>query len=103
MALHRIRHSKKLRTHKLNTWFDNLGFCSYCQQKTHYSRWDLDHVIPFSKSKDNSKDNLIGCCKTCNNKKGAISLLAFLNGKHTWTKKLRKSFDNPVIPANLTV
>lgn len=46
------------------------GFtCRYCGRKVPEVTLELDHVVPFSKGGDNSKDNLVTACRECNNGK----------------------------------
>ena len=41
--------------------------CQYCGTKSHLT---VDHVIPRSKGGQNTWENLVACCETCNVKKG---------------------------------
>jgi 5-methylcytosine-specific restriction endonuclease McrA len=44
--------------------------CQYCNRAYPAKVLTMDHVIPRSRSGDNSWSNLITCCFNCNNKKG---------------------------------
>jgi hypothetical protein len=41
--------------------------CRYCGS---YKTLTLDHLIPVSQGGDNSDENLVACCKSCNSLKG---------------------------------
>lgn len=46
------------------------GFnCHYCSRCLTIDELQLDHKIPLSKGGDNSFENLVVCCATCNNAK----------------------------------
>ncbi len=45
------------------------GKCYYCGQKVGFANLTMDHVIPLSRGGSSRKDNLVPCCKDCNNKK----------------------------------
>ncbi len=45
------------------------GACWYCGHKVGYHNLTMDHVIPLSRGGRSTKDNLVPCCKECNNKK----------------------------------
>ena len=49
-------------------------FCSYCGRPA--ENWD--HVEPWSQSHDNTVDNLVPACLSCNRSKGNRSLIVFL-------------------------
>lgn len=45
--------------------------CQYCGRVFNPSDLTLDHVIPKSRGGSSNWDNLVACCKKCNNKKGS--------------------------------
>ena len=45
------------------------GTCYYCSQKVGYANLTMDHIIPLSRGGRSTKDNLVPCCKECNNRK----------------------------------
>ena len=61
--------------------------CQYCGAR---SRLTIDHVIPRSKGGEDSWENLVVACSSCNTKKGNILL------EHTGMKLARK----PKAPVN---
>ena len=44
--------------------------CQYCGKVFNPSDLTLDHVIPKSRGGSSNWDNLVACCKRCNNRKG---------------------------------
>lgn len=45
------------------------GTCYYCGLKVGYANLTMDHIIPLARGGRSTKDNLVPCCKECNNKK----------------------------------
>jgi 5-methylcytosine-specific restriction protein A len=51
------------------------GLCCYCEKKTAFKNITMDHLVPLSRGGRSTKDNLVPCCKNCNNlKKGMMPL-----------------------------
>ncbi len=48
--------------------------CQYCGKKFPPSELTIDHIIPKSKGGHTTWDNVVTCCKRCNNKKGDETL-----------------------------
>lgn len=49
------------------------GTCYYCGEKVGFGNLTMDHIIPLSRGGRSTKDNLVPCCKECNNrKKGSL-------------------------------
>lgn len=44
--------------------------CQYCNKSLPPAELTLDHIIPRARGGDSSWDNLVACCRTCNNRKG---------------------------------
>lgn len=44
--------------------------CQYCGNRFGASELTLDHVMPRSRGGSNSWENLVACCRRCNNRKG---------------------------------
>ncbi len=45
------------------------GICYYCRQRFPASSLTMDHIIPLARGGKSVKENLVPCCKDCNNKK----------------------------------
>lgn len=51
------------------------GTCYYCGRKVGFANLTMDHVIPLSRGGKSTRDNLVPCCKVCNNrKKGSLTV-----------------------------
>lgn len=53
--------------------------CAYCGKKLTRQNATLDHVIPLSRGGDDSRRNLVWCCKKCNKEKGSLLLSEWRN------------------------
>jgi CRISPR/Cas system Type II protein with McrA/HNH and RuvC-like nuclease domain len=40
--------------------------CAYCGYKQKHRELTIDHVVPLSKGGDDSYENQVPCCRTCN-------------------------------------
>lgn len=67
---------------------EESGRCIYCGRPVSQMNYSVDHIIPRASGGDDSFDNLVCCCKTCNNKKDSRSLIDFINDKSA-KKKLK--------------
>lgn len=54
--------------------------CSYCSIQLTRETATVDHVQPLMTRGRNHPDNMVVACFACNNKKGALTLTAFLLG-----------------------
>lgn len=63
------------------------GHCFYCGATITAARAHVDHVIPWSVSRDNGLDNLVAACAACNLDKKA--LLPGLTHLALWAPRLR--------------
>ncbi len=48
------------------------GICYYCGKKNTFKNLTMDHLVPLSRGGRSTKDNLVPCCKPCNNKKRSM-------------------------------
>lgn len=48
------------------------GLCHYCRNKFAYSELTMDHLVPLARGGRSTKDNLVPCCKECNNLKKSM-------------------------------
>lgn len=66
------REKDKARKLRDSAWWKrkrSTGICYYCGKKFPPSELTMDHVIPVSRGGRSVKENLVPCCKECNNKK----------------------------------
>ncbi|PIE66287.1 MAG: HNH endonuclease [Desulfobacterales bacterium] len=45
------------------------GICYYCGGKCTHQELTMDHVVPLARGGRSTRDNLVPCCKDCNNRK----------------------------------
>lgn len=53
-------------------WWQNQlarGECYYCKAKFPPADLTMDHVVPLMRGGRSTKDNIVCCCKECNNRK----------------------------------
>ena len=48
------------------------GLCYYCKKKIAYKKITMDHLVPLARGGRSTKDNLVPCCKVCNNLKKSM-------------------------------
>ena len=63
------------------------GLCHYCTSKVAYKNITMDHLVPLARGGRSTKDNLVPCCKKCNNLKKSMLPLE-------WEEYLRKAQEN---------
>jgi 5-methylcytosine-specific restriction endonuclease McrA len=59
-----------LKPNKSNVYARDNGCCVYCSKSLEIWEATLDHVIPRSKGGQNSFDNIVLSCQSCNGEKG---------------------------------
>jgi 5-methylcytosine-specific restriction endonuclease McrA len=64
--------ARKLR--KSRWWQQKLvsGVCYYCTRLFKPKELTMDHIVPLARGGRSTKDNLVVCCKGCNNKKKTL-------------------------------
>ncbi len=65
----------KARQLRKSRWWQkktSSGTCYYCSEVVGFKNLTMDHVIPLSRGGRSTKDNLVPCCKECNNKKKSL-------------------------------
>ena len=53
-------------------WWKNRlarGTCHYCGRRYHPSELTMDHVVPMARGGKTVKNNVVPCCKQCNEQK----------------------------------
>lgn len=66
------REREKARELRDSAWWKrkrSSGICYYCGRKFPPASLTMDHIIPLGKGGKSVKENLVPCCKECNNKK----------------------------------
>ena len=48
------------------------GLCYYCKKQVVYKKITMDHLVPLARGGRSTKDNLVPCCKACNNLKKSM-------------------------------
>lgn len=69
---HTKRERSKARDMRRSQWFKNLkgrGQCYYCKQRFHPKELTMDHIVPIVRGGMTNRNNVVACCKDCNNKK----------------------------------
>ncbi|MBL8019120.1 MAG: HNH endonuclease [Leptospirales bacterium] len=73
LADHEVaREKEKARKLRDSPWWrrkKESGVCHYCRKKFRPADLTMDHVIPLARGGRSVKENLVACCKDCNNKK----------------------------------
>lgn len=71
-----IRQEKaKARDLRKTRWWQQktaAGKCHYCGEKVSHGALTMDHLVPLAMGGRSTKDNLVPCCKSCNNKKKSM-------------------------------
>jgi 5-methylcytosine-specific restriction endonuclease McrA len=66
--------------------------CIYCNINLDKENATADHIIPISKGGNNTKVNLVVCCKDCNNERGNSDFNDYLALKNKKYKSLKNKF-----------
>ena len=73
-ALLRAERNKARELRRTRWWQQKTakGICWYCGQQVGFKNLTMDHVIPLTRGGRSTKDNLVPCCKECNNQKKSL-------------------------------
>ena len=69
------REKSKARALRKTRWWQRktaAGQCWYCRKVVSPAELTMDHLIPLAMGGESSKDNLVPCCRDCNNKKKSM-------------------------------
>jgi hypothetical protein len=53
------------------------GKCAYCGCDLKYEAMQIDHVVPLIRGGDDTADNMLPACRSCNHRKGGSTLDGF--------------------------
>lgn len=81
IARHRLTKSERMKILKKTD-----GHCAYCGCRIVYNEMQIDHVVPIYNGGEDTENNMLPACRSCNHYKGTSSLGAFRN-------KLEKMLD----------
>ena len=70
----RLQKYKARELRKSRWWQQKLasGACYYCGRIFKPKDLTMDHIIPLARGGRSTRDNLVACCKDCNNKKKTL-------------------------------
>lgn len=60
---------------RFNVFYRDDFRCQYCLDQLPMSELTFDHVLPLSRGGKTTWENIVTCCKPCNSKKGAQTLI----------------------------
>ena len=69
------REKDKARKLRKSRWWQQrlaIGVCYYCGGLFKPKDLTMDHIVPLARGGRSTKDNLVTCCKECNNKKKTL-------------------------------
>jgi 5-methylcytosine-specific restriction enzyme A len=69
------RERAKARQLRKTRWWQQKtapGRCYYCGQTVAHRELTMDHLVPLTRGGRSTKDNLVPCCKDCNNQKKTL-------------------------------
>jgi 5-methylcytosine-specific restriction endonuclease McrA len=69
------REKDKARKLRKSRWWQQklaIGVCYYCGRLLEPKDLTMDHIIPLARGGRSTKENLVPCCKECNNKKKTL-------------------------------
>ncbi len=84
---------------KYKLYMEQSGHCVYCGKKLEAGHWDnyeIDHILPYSRSLDNSQTNKVLVCHECNQRKGNKTPYEFMSNQEFYEMTVRaRSLNNP--------
>lgn len=91
---------------KYKLYMEQGGKCPYCGATLVAGDWDayeIDHILPYSRSLDNSQSNKVLVCHECNQRKGSRTPYEFLTSEQFFDMTVRaRAMHNPAKFKKLT-
>lgn len=91
---------------KYKLYMEQNCHCPYCNATIDANNWDayeIDHILPYSRSLDNSQSNKVLVCRACNQGKGNKTPYEYLSGEQFYEMTVRaRVFNNPAKFRKLT-
>ncbi|KAB2890136.1 MAG: HNH endonuclease [Desulfobulbaceae bacterium] len=69
------REKAKARELRRTRWWQQklaAGLCHYCHRRVPREELTMDHLLPLARGGRSTKNNLVPCCKDCNNRKKSM-------------------------------
>jgi len=63
-----------VRFNRKNVWLRDNGSCQYCGKPLPQSDFTFDHVVPRNRGGTTTWENVVVCCRKCNQRKGSKTL-----------------------------
>lgn len=95
---HVKRERNKARDLRAGAWWQNqqgTGLCYYCGTKVAPSQLTMDHKTPVIRGGKTNKQNVVPCCKECNNDKKHMTLNEWILSRGERGLPLPKGEDDP--------
>lgn len=91
---------------KYKLYMEQGGKCPYCNAVLAAGDWgayEIDHILPYSRSLDNSQSNRVLVCHECNQRKGSKTPYEFLTSEQFYDMTVRaRALHNPAKFKKLT-
>ena len=88
------REKEKARKLRKSRWWQQklaIGVCYYCGNLLKPKYLTMDHIVPLARGGRSTKDNLVACCKECNNKKKTLLPIEWDEYMESLDKKVKGS------------
>jgi len=73
-VLKRFKFNRAVKFSRENVFIRDEGKCQYCSKQLTRQNFTLDHIIPVSQGGKKVWQNIVTCCKSCNQRKGNKSV-----------------------------
>lgn len=85
---------KREKKQREKLWEEATGHCIYCGKPVRLEEMEVDHIVPLCLGGDNSYENKVCSCPSCNARKAGLTLESFL--LESMGKSKRKRFSNRI-------